>query len=76
MGLLGSSMCGQLSALLQLACVIRLSFQSADHTTEDILDALTSLLLWPELSPGHSGDYYLELLVPLCNCVSNIASSL
>ena len=63
-------------ALLQLACVVRLPFHSADHTTEDILDALTSLLLWPELSLGHSGDYYLELLVPLCNCVSNIASSL
>lgn len=76
MRLLGSTVCGQLSALLQLACVVRLPLHSADDTTEDILDALISLVLWPEVSPGHSGDYYLELHVPLCNYVSNIASSL
>lgn len=69
-------MCGQLSALLQLACVVRLPLHSADDTTEDILDALISLVLWPKVSPGHSGDYYLELHVPLCNYVSNIAASL
>lgn len=32
--------CGQLSALLQLACVVRLPLHSADDTTEDILDTL------------------------------------
>ena len=69
MSLSGSTVCGQLSALLRLACVVRLPLHSADNTTEDILDALTSLVLWPEVSPGHSQDY-LELHVPLCNYVT------
>ena len=60
MSLSGSTVCGQLSALLRLACVVRLPLHSADGTDEDILDALSFLVLWPEVPLGQSEGYYLE----------------